>query len=123
MNTKKITAFLATIALTVSIGGPAIAADTIPEENASSDTLYAARSVYRSTSYEITTNNVRLRATPSLSGDTVAYLQKGDIVVDLKESVYADGYTWVHIQCVNCSNSVLNGTPAWVASNYLREIG
>lgn len=27
------------------------------------------------------------------------------------------------IQCVNCSNPILNGTPAWIASNYLHEIG
>ncbi len=120
---KKIIATVLTAAMAMSIGMPVFAANTLSVVNDSDNAAYAARSIQRSTSYEITANNVCLRATPSLSGDVVAYLQKGDIVVDLKETVYADGYTWVSVQCVNCSNPVLNGTPAWVASNYLREIG
>lgn len=77
----------------------------------------------RSTSYEVTGNYVSFRAQPSLSGDVVAYLMKGDIVADLKDSVYADGHTWINVQCVNCSESILNGTPGWVASDYLNIIG
>ena len=117
---KKMVAFLATTALTVSVGIPAFAADGV--KDASNNAAYTERSVQRSISYEVTTNGVRLRATPSLSGGIIANLQKGDIVVDLKNSVYADGYTWMCVQCVNCADSSLNGTPAWVASIYLREI-
>ena len=121
-KTKKIVATVLATGMLMSAGIPAFAAE-VPCETTSNTPTAKSEIVMRSISYEITGNNVRLRATPSLSGDVIDYLYKGDIVVDLKNTVYADGHTWVRVQCVNCRNAYLNGTPAWVASDYLRQVG
>ena len=72
----------------------------------------------RTTTYEVIGNNVRFRETPSLSGNVIGYLNKGDLVTGGSYEgweVEADGYTWVH--CFSYKYE-LNG---WVSKDYLIE--
>lgn len=125
LNSKKIITTVLLGCSIIGISNPAFAADYMIAETPITPMIENGTSGIqpRSSSYKITGNYVSLRASASLSGDVVAYLMKGDIVADLKETKYSDGHLWVMIQCVNCSNSILNGTPGWIASDYLSLIG
>ncbi|WCF06733.1 SH3 domain-containing protein [Paenibacillus thiaminolyticus] len=75
------------------------------------------RIVLFSPSYEVISDGVRLRTSPSLSGTTIGLLYKGDVVGSwydaVENPVYADGYWWVNV------HSHRHNASGWVALQYL----
>lgn len=54
-----------------------------------------------------------MRSGPGLSYSTVGYLNKGDKVINLKQTHDQDGYSWRKVQ--------VNGKICWVADHYLKS--
>lgn len=71
--------------------------------------------IARSGSYGIiTTDGVRIRSTPSLSGTVRGLLYKGDEVEIADADYYGDGYSWKFIY------SMRTGISGYVVENYIQ---
>lgn len=67
--------------------------------------------------YIVVGNDVRVRATPSLSGTVLGHMQWGGVVYDTGRFADADGYHWMQVRC----GAPLTGTIGWIASDYLMQ--
>ncbi|KZE74814.1 SH3 domain-containing protein [Paenibacillus elgii] len=67
--------------------------------------------------YSITGDGVRFRASASSSGTVLGTLNKGDLVNGGNETKNADGITWVSVYSYKYNKW------GWVASQYLEEVG
>ena len=72
-----------------------------------------SNSTQSSNQFTVTANQVRMRSGPGLNYSTVGYLNKGDKVINLKQTHDQDGYSWQKVQ--------VNGKICWVADHYLKS--
>ncbi len=111
MQKKLTSAILATIIATSIATFPASAESINPEMTAN-----AISSVQpRTATWEITEDLVRMRREPSLSGEVIMLLQRGEYVYEGadRNHVVADGYTWIYVY------SNRTGWSGWVASEFM----
>ncbi|WP_129599649.1 SH3 domain-containing protein [Anaerophilus nitritogenes] len=128
MYNKKRISILLIIVLTLCMNSMAFANESCVKEKQSEDLLFQIEdreilaelrpTMLRSATYEVTSNNVRLRSNPSLSSTVLGHLMKGDMVnTGEYETVTADGYEWLNVYSYN------HGVWGWVAIKYLDQIG
>ena len=131
---KKMMSLVLTLAACASMSTVALAAESVmAESSASSYTVTEGSEVLaglerinseaRTSDWEVTGNNVRIRSKPSLSGRILGHLDAGDIVnmgsYD-ESTAEADGYLWyaVRVQTGACA-----GISGWVVTDYLENVG
>ncbi|MET3207362.1 UNVERIFIED_CONTAM: hypothetical protein ABIC26_000296 [Paenibacillus sp. PvR008] len=92
------------------------AESTLPVQQTSQEVAKSPITIMTST-YSITGNNVRFRATASSSGSIIGTLNNGDMVNGGSQQVTSGGTTWVSVYSYKYAKW------GWVASQYLEEIG
>ncbi|RKJ60940.1 SH3 domain-containing protein [Butyricicoccus sp. 1XD8-22] len=92
---------------------PAFAAEPV-QNTAASENGGASLYTYK---YIVVGNDVRVRATPGLSGTVLGHMQWGGVVYDTGRVADVDGYHWMQVRC----GAPLTGTIGWIASDYLMQ--
>jgi len=109
---KKLTSAVLAAIMTASMVAIPVSAEGINPETAI-DSISSVQP--RTATWEITEDLVRMRREPSLSGEVIMLLQKGEYVYEGadRNHVVADGYTWVYV------HSNRTGWSGWVASEFM----